>query len=120
MRSWPRKVAILRPVAERSRHPAQITIVREWLQDYRGKFSEQANCPRVARGLCKAQRSTTRPLDRTRPLERILADAFFPAEMKQDSRDVDLYRADVLARAAERRGERQVACGAAEEIRTDY
>ena len=100
MRARPREVAILRPVAERPRHPAQITIVRERLQEHRGKFSERSNGPRVARSLRKAPRSAACALYRTRPLERMLAGALFPAEMKQDSRDVDLYRADVLARAA--------------------
>src|ERR1700720_389439 len=101
MRSRRREVAILRPVAERSRHPAQITVVRERLQYHRGKFSKRANGPRIARSLCKAPRTPTRPFDCAWPFERMLAGALFPAEMKEDSRDVDFYRADILACAAE-------------------
>src|SRR3984957_3543868 len=120
MRARPREIAILRPVAERSRHPAHITVVRERFQEHRGNFSKRANRPRMARSLRKAPRSAPRLLDRPRPLQRMVAGALFPAEMEQDSRDVDLYRAGILARAAEGRSERQMARRAAKEIRTDY
>src|ERR1019366_4197703 len=92
MRTRPREVAILRPVAERSRHPAQITIVREWFQHHRGEFSKRSNRPRAP----------PRPLYRTRPSDWMLARALFPAQMEQDSRDVDLDGTDILARAAQR------------------
>src|ERR1035437_6090756 len=48
-----------------------------------------------------------------------LAGAFFPAQMQQDSRDVDLDGTDVLARAAQRRRERQVSRGTTEKIGAD-
>src|ERR1700678_1936765 len=120
MRTRPREVAILRPVAEGSRHPTQITIVREWLQHYRCDFSKRANCPRIARRLRKSPSAPPRPFDRARPFERMLAGALLPAQMEQDSRDVYLDGTDVLARTAQGRGERQVARRAAEKIRTDY
>src|SRR5271163_5352377 len=119
MRPRPRKVAILGPVAERSRHPAQITIVREGLQHHRGKSSQHPNRPRMAGGRRKPPRAAPRPLDRARPFERMLAGAFLPAEMEQDARDIYFDRTDVLARAAQRRGKRQVTRGAAEKIWTD-
>src|SRR5208282_1389741 len=119
MRTRPREIAILRPVAERSRHPAQITIVREWLQHHRGESSKRSNGPRMPRQLRKPPRAPPRPLDRTRPSDWMLAGALFPAQMEQDSRDVDLDGTDVLARAAQRRRERQVSRGAAEKIGAD-
>src|ERR1019366_5536525 len=119
MRMRPREVAILRPVAERSRHPAQITIVREWFQHHRGEFSKRSNRPRMPRHLRKPPRAPPRPLYRARPSDWMLARALFPAQMEQDPRDIDLDGTDVLARAAQRRRERQVSRRAAEKIGAD-
>src|SRR5208283_4687184 len=102
MRTRPREVAILRPVAERSRHPAQITIVREWFQHHRGEFSKRSNRARMPRHLRKPPRAAPRPLYRTRPSKRMLAGALLPAQMEENSRDIDLHGTDVLARAAQR------------------
>src|ERR1700691_1581653 len=120
MRTRPREVAILGAVAALSRHPAQIAVVRERLQHHRGDFSKRANRPRVASRLRESPRAAPRPLDCARPFERMVAGALFPAQMERYSRDVYFNRTDVLARAAQGRGERQVARRAAEKIRTDY
>src|SRR5579862_1536909 len=119
MRARPGEVAKLSPVTERSRHPAQIAVMREWFQNHCGEFSERSNRPRMARCSREPPRPGPRLLDLARPVERMLAGALFPSEMKQDSRDVDLDGTDVFARAAQRRGKRQVSGGAAEKIWTD-
>src|SRR5258708_16776856 len=116
MRVRSREVAVLGPVAERSRHPAQITVVCEWFQQHRGEFSKHSNRPRMSRCLCEPLCSSPRLLDLARPFERMLAGAFFPAQMEQDSWNIDFHLTNIFARAAQRRRKRQVSRGAAVKI----
>src|SRR5260370_684400 len=94
-------------------------LAREWLQDCGRKRSQHSNGSRMPRHPGKPAGARSRPLDRPWPLQRMLADAFFPAQMKQDTRDINFDRTDILARAAQRRGKRQVSSRAAKKIRAD-
>src|SRR6202007_1655222 len=77
-RTWPWEIAELSPVAERSGHPAQITIARERFQHYCGELAQRAHRPRIARHRCKSPSTAARTLNLRRPLELMLSGALLP------------------------------------------
>src|SRR3984893_6007465 len=120
--AWHRKIAHARPVAEWRRHPAHVAAARKRPCHERGQPAHDAYHQWMVRHAgkrfdaraCAARRA--RPLGNRQPAVAV-ARSFLPAQVQQDARDVDLHRADFAARAAQRRGERQMGGGSAEQAR---
>jgi hypothetical protein len=97
---WARKVSVLGPVAEWRRHPPEIAVACEWLQEHGCELARESDRARMPRHPGESARAGSRPFDVPWPLKPMFAGALFPAQMQEDARDIDLNRADVLARAA--------------------
>src|SRR5258707_522471 len=95
-----RKVAVFGPVAEWRRHPAEVAVACEWLQERGCELSEHSDRARMPRHPGESARAGSRPLDVPWPLQPMFPGALFPTQMQQDARNIDLDRADILARAA--------------------